>query len=109
MTINAESVAALGRLLIGIIVSLVAAIGIDLDKELLENILWGVIALAMLIYIWWWKNQNLTKASQEAQKVLDLFKSDKNDWITTITWKDPNNPQIRVTYPEDGKNDGEEL
>lgn len=70
---NAERVLAIARLACTLAASVAAGFGIALDADAL------FVGIACLIacgcYAWsWWKNNNVTQAAQEAQKVLDELK-----------------------------------
>lgn len=70
---NAERVLAIARLACTLAASVAAGFGIALDADAL------FVGVACLIacgcYAWsWWKNNNVTQAAQEAQKVLDELK-----------------------------------
>lgn len=75
---NYERVIAVVRLVCALAASIATAAGIALDADALFV---GICAvLTVIAYIWgWWKNNNLTGAAQEAQKVLDAAKATKED------------------------------
>lgn len=73
MNLNSESAIAVVRLLVALIVSIAAILGVSLDPEVVNIIV--AIAAAVVVLAWvWWRNNNLTKAAQEAQKVLNSIK-----------------------------------
>lgn len=70
-----ESIVAVMRLVVSLAVSVAAALGWSLDGELLLNILITAVALYMMIRELWWKNNNVTAAAQEGQKITDAIKA----------------------------------
>lgn len=79
MEFNAESAKAIARLIVTVIAAVATTFGWSFDANLWLNIILSVVSIALLIYVCWWKNQNLTSAAQEAQKVLNELKvADKN-------------------------------
>ena len=78
LELNSQSAIAIVRLIVTIGVSVGATFGWVLDADLLFNILVSVAALVVLVYTWW-KNNNLTQAAQESQKVLNEIKKAKRD------------------------------
>ncbi len=68
LKVNPQTAAAFARLAAGLVVIAAAWLGIDVDADMAENAIIGVIALGVLAYLWWWKNAPVTKAAQEAQE-----------------------------------------
>ncbi len=70
---NTERIVAIARLACTLAASVAAGFGIALDADALFV---GVACVtAAGCYAWsWWKNNNVTQAAQEAQKVLDEIK-----------------------------------
>ncbi len=70
---DTSKVVAFIRLLAPLVSTALALFGVTVDAN---AILIGLICIAALgTYIWaWWKNNNITKAAQEAQLVLDAAK-----------------------------------
>lgn len=73
MEFNAETVKAFARLIITLIVSAGATFGWSIDSDAVATIVLSVFAVVLIAYTWY-KNENITKAAQEAQKVLDGIK-----------------------------------
>lgn len=73
MEFNSQSAIAFVRLLAPLVSFCATALGITFDADVFANALLGVITI--ILFIWsWWKNNNVTYASQEAQKVLNEIK-----------------------------------
>lgn len=71
---NAQTALAIVRLFVPLVVAVAAVFGWTFDAELLLNIM--LSAGALLAFIWsWWKNNNITDAAQEAQKLLNEIKA----------------------------------
>lgn len=74
-----ERAIAIVRLIVSVvtIVNIVAAqfgwSPLGLDSDLLYTVISGGFAIAAAIWSWW-KNNNMTEASQAAQNVLDIIK-----------------------------------
>ena len=69
------------RLLCSVIASGAAMVGFALDADALFT--GAALVLAVVTYVWsWWKNNNVTDAATEAQKVLDNLKMEEEaeDW-----------------------------
>lgn len=73
MEFNSQTAVAIARLIITIIAAVASTFGWLFDSELWLNIVLSAFALAVLAWTWW-KNNNITHAAQEAQKVLDEMK-----------------------------------
>lgn len=64
------------RLLCSVIASGAAMAGFALDADALFT--GAALVLAIVTYVWsWWKNNNVTDAATEAQKVLDNLKMEE--------------------------------
>ncbi|MCF0231951.1 MAG: hypothetical protein HUJ63_06735 [Enterococcus sp.] len=74
---NSESIIAILRLVVTLIVSVLSAIGIAVDISSVYTIIACIASVAMIAYSWH-KNSNITQAAQDAQKVLDALKSGKD-------------------------------
>lgn len=73
MEFNAQSGIAFVRLLIPLMAFIATALGIEFDMDLVTNSILGV--LSVVLFVWaWWKNNNVTFAAQESQKVLNEIK-----------------------------------
>lgn len=73
MELNSQSVVAFVRLIVTLAVSVAATFGWTLDAELWLNVVLSIGSVALFVYSWW-KNNNITKAAQEAQEVLNEIK-----------------------------------
>ena len=61
------------RLACSLITTGLALYGVSVDADALFVL--AMIVVALVAYIWsWWKNNNVTSAATEAQKVLDELK-----------------------------------
>lgn len=61
------------RLACSLVATGLALYGISVDADALFVL--AMIVVALVAYIWsWWKNNNVTSAATEAQKVLDELK-----------------------------------
>lgn len=74
--IDSETVAAVARLAVALIVTLGAMFGVQIDGDAIENAVLAVASVAVLAWVWW-RNNNVTQAAQEAQRVLDGIKGGK--------------------------------
>lgn len=74
--INGESVTAFVRLGVAALVTGFAMVGVEIDGSAVENAVLGAASVAVLVWVWW-KNNNVTDAAQEAQKVLDEIEGNK--------------------------------
>lgn len=73
MNINSQSVIAVVRLGVALVVSLGAMAGIDIDGDAVANVVLAIASVGTLAWVWW-KNNNVTQAAQEAQIVLNEIK-----------------------------------
>ena len=73
MEFNKESVIAFVRLFCALISSGAAMFGFAMDADIMFTAAMSLIALVVLIWNWW-KNNNVTKAAQEAQEYLKVIK-----------------------------------
>lgn len=71
--IDSETVVAVVRLAVALVVSVFAMLGVDIDGAPIENAALAAASVGVLAWVWW-KNNNVTKAAQEAQEVLDEIK-----------------------------------
>ena len=74
MEFNSQTAVAFARLIVTLVVGVAATFGWTLDAELWINIVLSILSVALFIWTWW-KNNNITAAAQEAQKVLDELKT----------------------------------
>lgn len=70
---NAERLVAVARLACQLVATAAAGFGLALDADSLATVALCVVAAATGVWSWW-KNNNVTKASQDAQRVLDGIK-----------------------------------
>lgn len=70
---NSERLMAFVRLIVPLIVGAAAMFDWAVDADLMMNIAMSVLALVSFVWTWW-KNNNVTEAAQEAQKLLDEIK-----------------------------------
>lgn len=75
MELNKETAAAIVRLAIALIASIFTVLGWSFDQELWSNILMTAVTLYLLVRELWWKNNNVTKAAQEGQIIVDAIKA----------------------------------
>lgn len=74
MEFNSQSAIAFVRLLAPLLAFIATAFGIEFDMDAAANSILGV--LSVVLFIWaWWKNNNVTFAAQESQKVLEEIKA----------------------------------
>ena len=73
MALNSETIIAFIRLCLGLVAGVAASFGWALEIDLWQNIIISVAAVLLFIWIWW-RNNNVTEAAQEAQRVLDELK-----------------------------------
>jgi len=68
-----EKLIAFVRLLAPLVSAALALVGVTVDAD---SVLVGLVCVVALVtFVWaWWKNNNITTAAQEAQKVLDVKK-----------------------------------
>lgn len=71
---NKETLFALIRFFVPLIVAAGGAFGITLDPNIVLIVLVILAAFAAFFYCWFWRNNNFTKAAQVAQGVLDSLK-----------------------------------
>ena len=71
---NKERVMAVVRLACVLATTVAAGFGLALDADALYT--GAACVLAVASYVWsWWKNNNVTKAAQDAQAYLDSIKN----------------------------------
>ncbi len=78
MNINSQSVIAVVRLGVALVVSLGAMAGIDIDGDAVANVVLAIASVGTLAWVWW-KNNNVTQAAQEAQIVLNEIKQNEEN------------------------------
>lgn len=76
--LNSETALALIRLIVPAIASAAAMFGWSLDADLATNIAITLLALATLVWTWW-KNNAITEAAQEAQRLFDEIKQTERE------------------------------
>ena len=74
MELNRESIIAFVRLLCGLVVYGASLAGVYLDLETIYMIAMIAVSIIVFVYTLWWKNNNITKAAQEAQEYLNVIK-----------------------------------
>lgn len=74
MEANKETIIAFVRLLCGLVVYGASLAGVYLDVEMIYMVAMILVSVAVFVYSLWWKNNNVTKAAQEAQGYLDVIK-----------------------------------
>lgn len=70
---NTETIKAIVRACVIIVVAFCGAIGIDVDGDLLTNVVCSAIMLISTGY-GVWKNHNFTEAAQRGQELIDEIK-----------------------------------
>lgn len=83
MEFNSQSAVAIARLTITIAAAIGATFGWSFDADLWFNVILSVIAVALLCYSWW-KNNNITEAAQESQKVLMALKRQDAEYVEAV-------------------------
>lgn len=73
---NAETIKAVVSMIIVVIVSVLSAIGIDVDGDALTNVVYAVLLIVVTAY-GCYRNHNFTQAAQEGQKLIDELKGNK--------------------------------
>lgn len=73
MVFNSETAVAILRMLMPIIACIASTVGWAYDADMWTNIALSALTVVLFIYTWW-KNNNITEAAQEAQKLLDEIK-----------------------------------
>ena len=64
------------RGLVPVIVTVLTMFGISADVDIIITVIGSI--LSIITFVWsWWKNNNITLAAQQAQKVLDELKSEE--------------------------------
>lgn len=71
---NRERIVAIVRLLVMLASAVAGGFGLTLDPDSLGTIAACAVALVAGVYAWW-RNNNLTKAAQDAQAYLDAVKA----------------------------------
>lgn len=74
---NTERVSAIARLLVTLAAAVAGGFGLTVDPDALSTIVACGVALVAGVYSWW-KNNNLTKAAQDAQAYLDGIRRSTN-------------------------------
>lgn len=74
-----ERVKAVVRLVLPLVVQVLGYFGIVVDPEALWGFAVAIIGVGSMIFAWWWKNNNWTKAAVEAQQDLNKYKEEKKD------------------------------
>lgn len=71
---NSQRVIAIIRLVAMLVCGVLGGFGLTTDPDALSTVLLIVVASCVAVYSWW-KNNNVTKAAQDAQEYLDAVKS----------------------------------
>lgn len=75
---NRERIMAIARLACALAASVAAGFGLAVDAD--ELYTGAACALALAAYVWgWWKNNNVTRAAQDAQAYLDSVRAGKGE------------------------------
>lgn len=106
MNINSQTVIAVARLAVALIVAIGTMLGFAVDADALLNAVLAVASVIAMAWVWW-RNNNVTAAAQESQKVLDAIKGDAGDWKTIVIEKQPDEIAAGAVYPDDGKDEEE--
>lgn len=77
MEFNKETFIAVIRLVVSLVLAASAALGYALDADFVYNIIVSIAAFGSFVYIWW-KNNNVTDASQTAQILLNELKDEED-------------------------------
>lgn len=77
MDYTKERIVAIVRLAVMLVSAVAGGVGLTVDSDALLTIVMCAIALVAAIYSWW-KNNNLTKAAQDAQSFLDEIKAGRD-------------------------------
>ena len=73
-----ECIMGIVRGIVPVVVTVLTIFGISADADILITVI-GLI-LSIVTFVWsWWKNNNITLAAQQAQKVLDDLKSGEEE------------------------------
>lgn len=75
---NMQAIAAIVRLVAPLLAGAATYVGITINAEEIYILLAGGITIAAFVWAWW-KNNNVTKAAQEAQQMLDILKAEHED------------------------------
>lgn len=76
MGFSKQRIVAIVRLLVMLASAVAGGFGLALDPDALGTVV--ACGVAFVAGVWsWWKNNNLTKAAQAAQEVLDGIKGDE--------------------------------
>ena len=71
-----ERLAAVIRLVVTLIVTTASMLGYALDADALYSVVSTIAAAALIVWAWW-RNNNITLAAQEGQKLTDALKAEK--------------------------------
>lgn len=80
---NAESIIAVVRFVLPLAMGVASTFGWTIDADLWLNITLSFIAVVLFAWTWW-KNNNVTEAAQEAQKLLDEIKQNDKEPDMTV-------------------------
>ena len=73
---NAEAIKAIVALVVTAAANVANVLGFAVDFGAIYNTALSIASVACVVYVWW-KNQNITPAAQEAQKVLNMLKTEQ--------------------------------
>lgn len=69
-----ECIMGIIRGIVPVVVTILTICGISADADIILTVVGSI--LSIVTFVWsWWKNNNITLAAQQAQKVLDDLKS----------------------------------
>lgn len=73
-----ECIMGIVRGIVPVIVTVLTICGISADADILITVIGSIVSI--VTFIWsWWKNNNITLAAQQAQKVLDELKNGEEE------------------------------
>lgn len=78
---NKETIKAVVNTIVVVVVTILSALGINVDGDMLVNVLCAVVLIGATIY-GCYKNHNFTEAAQEGQLLIDEIKANK--WRETL-------------------------
>lgn len=73
-----ECIMGIVRGIVPVVVTVLTIFGISADADILITVIGSILSIVTFICSWW-KNNNITLAAQQAQKVLDDLKSGEEE------------------------------